>query len=28
MSGSSNGGLERNSIFLKLWWKFMILWAR
>ncbi len=25
---SSNVALVRNSIFLELWWKFMILWAR
>lgn len=28
VGGSSNRGSERNSIFMELWWKFMILWAR
>lgn len=27
LNGSSNR-IERNSIFMELWWKFMILWAR
>lgn len=28
LGGSSNRDVERNSIFMELWWKFMILWAR
>jgi hypothetical protein len=28
LAGSANRDVNTNSIFLELWWKFMILWAR
>lgn len=28
LAGSSVSGTEKTSVFLEMWWKFMILWAR